>query len=136
MAISARKKLVLFPPIQTFPTNIVSIAAGGITAASIAPGAFTAAKFGAGALAGQLIKSIQYGTVVIPDTLQTATATITAVDITKAALMYLGNDGLDTLNAGRSNFDRVTLTNSTTVTANRAFNTGIGNVNFVVVEYF
>lgn len=136
MAISARKKLVLFPPIQTFPTNIVSIAAGGITAASIAPGAFTAAKFGAGALAGQLIKSIQYGTVVIPDTLQTGVALITAVDITKAALMYLGNDGLDTLNAGRSNFDRVTLTDATHVTANRAFNTGIGNVNFVVVEYF
>lgn len=46
----ARKKLVLFPPFQTFPTNIVSIAAGGITASSFAAGAITAAAIAANAI--------------------------------------------------------------------------------------
>lgn len=147
MPISARKKLVLFPPIQTFPTNIVSIAAGGITAASFGPGAInaaaiaagalTAAKFGAGALAGQLVKTMQYGSINIADTFLTNTATLaTAVDVTKAALMYLGNQGSDTGAGGRSNFVSITLTNTNTVTANRIVGSGLAIINFVVVEYF
>jgi hypothetical protein len=50
MPTSARKKLVLFPPMQTFPTNVVSIASGGITSGSFAAGAITNAAFAANAI--------------------------------------------------------------------------------------
>lgn len=77
------------------------------------------------------IKSIQYGTIAItsPDT--SATGTINAVDTTKAALFYLGQS-----NSSNNSPVRITLTNSTTVTATRGADSGgTATVSFMVLEF-
>lgn len=67
------------------------------------------------------IKSIQRGTITISGTALTATATITAVDTAKSELRHLGVSS----NPPASTIDheyalRLSLTNSTTITATRA----------------
>lgn len=80
-----------------------------------------------------LIKSIQRGTITIANATASNTATITAVDPNNAIVHGLGN----TVNeAPNSSFVRVTLTNSTTVTATRSGTVSANTVNYEVIEYW
>ncbi len=83
------------------------------------------------------IKTVQYGTVTIGTGTSTATATVTAVTIGKAVLSMLG---WATTGAGAppgGDHPRITLTNSTTVTALTGSGVTVGVVvGFVVVEYW
>lgn len=81
-----------------------------------------------------VIASIQYGTVSITGTNTSGTATITSVDTSKAALLFLG------FSSSRDDGQmpaRITLTNATTVTATRSTpgGTGATTVGFCVVEF-
>jgi hypothetical protein len=79
-----------------------------------------------------VIKSIQYGTITT-NAVTTGSATITAVNTAKAVLIHLGawaptTPGYATV--------RIALTNSTTVSAFGASDSGLGyEVGFVVVEF-
>lgn len=77
---SARKKLLLFPPMQTFPSSLVQIASGGITNSSLSTDA----------LAGRVVRLIQRGVISIATGANNGTAAITAVDMAKTELHYLG----------------------------------------------
>lgn len=83
------------------------------------------------------IKSLQYGTISITGTNTTNTATITAVDTSKAILHFLGfhTDSKDEVMTAQS----ITLTNTTTVTATRGTLSGAGGtstVSFCVEERY
>jgi len=86
--------------------------------------------FGAG------IKSIQTGTITIPNASLTATVTITAVTLGKAFLL----NGGTVANAPAATLDNnmigLTLTNSTTITATRINSSGAPLTNWTVVEFF
>lgn len=79
------------------------------------------------------INSIQYNTVTISDTASSGTRTITAVTTAKAALIYLGASS--TNSTVNSAVGRITLTNTTTVTANRNGTSGDLVISFCVVEF-
>ena len=81
---------------------------------------------------GNIVKSNQVGTISMPDA--TNTATITSVDVTKAALLYCGNS----VSAGGDgdSFVNLTLTNATTVSADRFAGTGTAVVSYQVVEFY
>lgn len=87
-----------------------------------------------GLLGKSVIKSIQYGVVVI-STGTSATATITSVNTAKAVVLNLGS-----FSSGAATSTQVlaglTLTNGTTVTANRGLSTSENtDVYFCVVEF-
>lgn len=84
-----------------------------------------------GAMGGVRIKSIQTGTITI-SSVTSATATVTAVDLTKAILLY--NGGLSDYTDIDDAACRLTLTNATTVTANRIGNSGSATVAFILIE--
>lgn len=70
--------------------------------------------------AGGGIKSVQRGTISLTGNNLTATATVSAVDVTKSQLAMLGlstNSG--SANVNSESFTRLSLTNSTTITATR-----------------
>ena len=146
-----------FPPVQPFSTNIVSIAAGGITtssfaagavnaaaiaadaitAAKIQDGALTAAKFGAAALAGQIIRSIQSGTITIPGNAASADATISAVTLAKSVVIFRGFSGSS---GGAFNAQYPCYLTQPATTTVRAHHTSTDNtdsptVSFTVVEF-
>ncbi len=80
------------------------------------------------------INSIQYGTITVTGTSGGGTATITAVNVAKTALIWLGTDtGASNVSDGSFN---ITLTNSTTVTASR-FGSGScsSHIKFCAVEF-
>lgn len=82
-----------------------------------------------------VIKSIQYGTAVSSAGATSWTATITSVTTSKTVLHWLGQSGSNLTNEGA----RLTLTNSTTVTATADTASAAGDnntVGFVAVEYF
>lgn len=75
----------------------------------------------------------QYGTITVGVGTSSNTATITAVDTAKTIVHYLGVTNIDDTSNQRSL--RLTLTNSTTVTASTSGNMAIGvTVGFVVEE--
>lgn len=80
------------------------------------------------------IKSIQRGTVSITQPATSNTATITAVDTSKALLSFLG------INSDGTNFGygaRIVLTNATTITMTKSGNDTNSNViSYEVVEYY
>ncbi len=78
------------------------------------------------------IKSIQYGTITLPNTATagTATATITSVDTTKAMLFWLGQ----TEPAENTVVADLILTNATTVTSATGW-CQAQTVSFVIVEW-
>ena len=82
------------------------------------------------------VKSLQTGQISMGG--YSATATITSVNTAKALLIYQGSNSNDTGNAD-SGLIEITLTNSTTITADRDNNTGsgfgTGLVNYAVVEF-
>ena len=82
-----------------------------------------------------VIKQVQRGTVSMAHTVNFATSTITTVNTAKAMLTSLGLEQ-DNLSICSSIVARLTLTNATTVTVNRA----TGNLNmtmgYQVVEFY
>lgn len=89
-----------------------------------------------GRKAGQFgIKSVQRGTVAVTSGNSTGTATVTQVDPNKAELHFLGSEAYS---GGNILPIRITLTNGTTVTANRysSVTTGTTTASFELVEYF
>ena len=84
------------------------------------------------AIAG--IRTIQYGTISLSNTVTTNSVAITAVTVAKAVLHHLGQ----TVEPGSGIADgliRITLTNSTTVTATRAGVNNLAVVGFCVEEH-
>lgn len=86
---------------------------------------------------GTVIKSIQQGTVIILTNATTATATITAVNTSKAYVIYEGSNG--TISSGftaEAVNGYLTLTNATTVTATKTNNSDHNlTIGFTVVEF-
>lgn len=85
------------------------------------------------------IKSVQYGTVTLADSVTSNTATITSVAVNKSVVHFLGfSTDSNLVDNQRRWLARVTLTNATTVTASRgsATTTNAMTVGFVVVEYY
>lgn len=84
------------------------------------------------------IKNIQYGTVSVPFNNYSATATITTVDTAKTVLIMLGFSTAAGTTDASIIYPRITLTNTTTVTATRGGNTSTGTltVGFVAVEFY
>lgn len=83
-----------------------------------------------------VIKSIQRGTVTC-SAAASATATITAIDTTKAVVIWAGfttDDG--TAMQANLVYGRLVLTNATTVTFSRPGSAGVATVPFTVVEYY
>jgi len=81
------------------------------------------------------IKNVQSGTISFTDSQTSKTATITAVTTTKSLLSYLGVTSDDANVISVSRLFRVTLTNSTTVTAYTRYATGNCIVRFMVLEF-
>lgn len=88
------------------------------------------------ACAAAFVSSVQQGTISMSTLQTTNTATISSVDTARAAVLYLGvicNLGNDNLDAA---LQRVTLTNATTVTANRhVASAASAALAYVVVEF-
>lgn len=82
------------------------------------------------------IRSVQAGTISLGAGTNSATATITSVDTTKAVVLWGGA----TTTAGAANSDtwmKLVLTNGTTVTANRITSvTGDMVVSYTVLEFY
>lgn len=76
------------------------------------------------------IKGIQRGTISL--TGLSATATITSVDTTKTELRYLGSHGV----TNAVDYASITLTNATTITANRSNVGGSSVVSWELTEYY
>jgi len=83
-----------------------------------------------------VIKNIQYGEISNDSTSATATGTIDAVDTANSVVMWLGNRmGNDSATPDRY-FNRLTLTNATTVTATRGSTQQEEHfISFVVIEF-
>lgn len=81
-----------------------------------------------------VIKSVQRGTITMT-AVNNATATITAVNTSKSMLGYLGYSQENPSTASTI-MTRLTLTNSTTVTANRATGTLNVIIGYQVVEFY
>lgn len=80
---------------------------------------------------GLKIKSIQRGTITISSGL-TATATVNAVDLSKAVLFHNG------ATSGSTNYCNppiIDLTDATTITATRSSNISTGTANYTLVEF-
>lgn len=82
-----------------------------------------------------IIKSIQRGTIAMSSSEITKTATVNSVDTAKSVLNFLGSS-CDTLNGGPG-FIRLSLTNSTTVTADRGIHgSSAATASYEVIEYY
>ena len=90
----------------------------------------------AGGGGGATIKAIQRGVISIAVSGTSATATITAVDMAKTELRFLGGSGYDASGTIAA-VPRVVLTNTTTVTATlqNANAAAILNVSWELTEY-
>lgn len=84
--------------------------------------------------AGGAIKSLQRGTISLGAAAASATATVTTVDTTKSLLTMLGVNTICTDVA--SGVAEITLTNATTITANRGATTNLTTVRWQLVEYY
>ena len=80
---------------------------------------------------GLKIKSIQRGTITISSGL-TATATVNAVDLSKAVLFH---NGATSGYSSACNPPIIELTDATTITATRSYSTATGAVNYTLVEF-
>lgn len=119
-------------PILVF-TNSTTITAnvpGG------SPTSDTLTAFGVMEFYPGVFRSLQRGTINITNTNLTNTATITAVDVTKALLISLGSTNVSGSNRQDSARLSLTLTNATTITATRAGTTNTGRVSYQLAEYY
>lgn len=79
---------------------------------------------------GRSAKSIQRGVITVGIG-TTATATITAVDVTKTELRFLGGN-----TGGGNNSGNAVLTNSTTITADNTGGSGSPKVSWELTEFY
>ena len=112
-------------------TNSTTVTCSRISNAAVAgPTAkFVCIEFASG------IKSVQSGTITMPNEWAEKTATITAVDVAKSIVVYLGFTGDDTGARNWQQMKYLTLTNATTVTSTCDTNTGTNVVGFMVLEF-
>ncbi len=80
-----------------------------------------------------IIQSVQTGSITLSGA-TTGTDTIAAVDTAKSTVLFNGNEGTAATEIGRIVM-RVTLTNATTVTANKGQANNSATVNYTVIEY-
>lgn len=80
---------------------------------------------------GLKIKSIQRGTITISSGF-TATATVNAVDLSKAVLFH---NGATSGSTSSCNTPIIDLTDATTITATRDYDISTGTVNYTLVEF-
>lgn len=80
-----------------------------------------------------LVSAVQFGTIAIANTSTSNTATITSVDTSRSVVFFLGEDAQSTAVANGA--CGVTLTNATTVTANRIGTASQTTVSFCVVQF-
>ena len=87
---------------------------------------------------GGMIKSIQRGIVAILGSNAAGTATVTAVNTSKAVLTHLGSSIFVGATDAADSDGRITLTNSTTITATRGNNASSSalNISYELVEYY
>lgn len=89
---------------------------------------------------GSAIKSIQRGVISLSDSQTSNTATISAVVVEKSVIMPLGVSGEDTTDGNYAVdhlFIRLSLTNTTTVTATRTRPNSIAaTVGYQVIEFY
>ena len=81
---------------------------------------------------GVKIKSIQRGTITIGSSGLTATATVNAVDLSKAVLFH---NGATSGYSSTCNPPIIELTDATTITATRGSASSTGKVNYTLVEF-
>lgn len=81
-----------------------------------------------------VLKSVQRGTITLGPAANSNTATITAVNMAKTELNWLGLETDDA--TGSDQFSEVVLTNATTITATRITSTGTTIISYEVVEWF
>jgi hypothetical protein len=131
-------ELVISIPAAKYPAGKTATAQdSNLTAANIAEGItiFGVTGTHAGGY-GLGIESIQHGTISLGTSDTTGTTTITEVDTSKSAVIFLGSSGPTDGDcpAGRA-FCRVTLTNGTTVTGSREYSGAERTIAFIVVEF-
>ena len=87
---------------------------------------------------GSAIKSIQRGVISLSDSQTSNTANISAVVVEKSVIMPLGVSGSDDVNHAVNHlFIRLSLTNTTTVTATRTRpNNTAATVGYQVIEFY
>ena len=90
----------------------------------------TLSQFSGGGIKG----SVQRGTITIGAGSNVATQTITAVDTSKSMINFLGFSGASV--SANDSWPRISLTNSTTVTATKAFTIGTVVVSYEVIEFY
>lgn len=81
------------------------------------------------------IRSIQHGSIAISNGASSNTATITAVTTAKTQLAFLGVRHGGTVTAFTDAGVTLTLTNSTTITAERTGTTGLSTVRYCATEF-
>ena len=81
------------------------------------------------------INSIQRGTILITVSGTSATATVSSVDTTKSELSLLGGSGV-MISTPEMFYPRITLTNSTTITATIPYQSGANTIlSWELLEY-
>lgn len=98
------------------------------------PGNYLDVQFVVLEFAPGIVRSVQTGTIAMGGGQTSLTATITAINTATAMVAY-GHNMASTGDANAS-YSRVTLTNSTTVTAARVTGTAGNTVAYSVVEFF
>ena len=83
--------------------------------------------------ASSLVQSVQYGTISLTTT--SNTATITLVDTTRSFVVFLGAFTADTSAVGARSWPSVVLTNATTVTASTDNMFGTTDVGYLVIQF-
>lgn len=81
------------------------------------------------------IRTIQHGTIALNTTTLTNTATVSAVTVAKSVLIPLGTQRNSVASTDGSADVRLSLTNTTTVTADRSETGGLTTTGFVLVEF-
>lgn len=99
------------------------------TAAALLNVGFMVVEFAKG------VKSVQQGAVTIANAAYSGTAAINAVVIANSVLSLLGFSSTDTNAVGFASLPMITLTNTTTITAERRTNTGVLTVAFMILEF-
>lgn len=85
---------------------------------------------------GRAIKSIQRGTIAMANGGISGSVTISSVNTAKAELRYLGGTGQDTATGNYFATSKISLTNSTTVSASFGTTTNVGQISWELTEYY
>lgn len=92
-----------------------------------------------GSLTANVVKSIQRGIIMIPQDKTSVSATIQAVDTSKAFVSHCGvnhEDGPYGESNQHMNMIRLSLTNATTITATRYSGTNSKSISYEVIEFY